>query len=688
MKTNENRNASTSPVKPLGVAALAIWALASCSEAPSGEAPAAAPEGEAPPAEAPAPAPNPERNAYFGDLHVHSRYSFDAFLFGTVATPDDAYRYARGQSLVHPSGFEMQMPEPLDFYAVTDHAMFLGMMPAMADPTTEVSKHELAQPFAAADTLDERRAAFQAMLPLLREPERADELLDMNVVRSAWAEIVAAANRHNDPGVFTAFIGYEYTSGPDFSNLHRNVIFSGDGAPDVPFSRLDSSNPEDLWAWMDRARAEGMDAVAIPHNSNGSNGQMFKPAYFDDRPLDAAYADLRMRNEPLVEVTQVKGTSDTHPLLSPNDEWANFEIMPFRIATQTISNISGSYVREALVRGLALQEAEGFNPFRFGLIGASDTHNASYAGDESDFYSKVGMLDATPAQRGAVPLEPQAGEGVLDVRPCPDAVPDAVAGESDEPVPAVWCGEDADRFNQNSYYIYWSASGLTGAWAEENTRASIHDAFRRKETFATSGPRIRVRFFAGNGLDGVSVDAADGVKQAYAGGVPMGGDLQGAAEGAPTFLLWASRDARSAPLQRAQIIKGWVEEGELREQVFDVACADGGVVSPETQRCPDNGATVDLSDCSIPDDLGAAQLAASWQDPQFDPAQRAVYYARVLENPTCRWSTWDALRAGVAPRPDVPATIQERAWTSPIWYAPAAPAAAAGGASPPEASSG
>lgn len=654
-----------------GMALASVWALVGCAEAPP---PTESTEDAA--AEAPAlPAPNPERNAYFGDLHVHSRYSFDAFLFGTTATPDEAYRYARGENLKHVLGFEMQMPEPLDFYSVTDHAMFLGMLPAMADPTTEVSKTDTAQQLAAASTVDERRAAFQNMRPLLSDPEMADEVLDLDVVRSAWADIQAAANRANEPGAFTAFIGYEYTSGPESQNLHRNVIFRGDSAPDVPFSRLDSSNPEDLWAWMDAARDAGQDAVAIPHNSNGSNGQMFKPAYYDDSPLDAAYAELRMRNEPLVEVTQVKGTSDTHPLLSPNDEWANFEIMPFRIATQIISNVSGSYAREALARGLAFEESDGFNPFKFGLVGASDTHNASYAGDESDFYSKVGMLDGTPARRGSVPLEPADGGGPFDIQPCPETVPTATAGESSEPAPAVWCGPDAERFAQ-SYYTYWSASGLTGAWAEENTRQSIHDAFRRKETFATSGPRIRVRFFGGYGLGDVSMDAMDRVAQAYAGGVPMGGDLQGQADGAPTFLLWASRDARSAPLQRMQIIKGWVEDGTLQEQVFDVACSDGGKVDGQTHRCPDNGASVDLSDCSISDGVGATELAESWRDPEFNPSQRAVYYARVLENPTCRWSTWDALRAGVAPRPDVQATLQERAWTSPIWYAPAAASSA------------
>ena len=649
------------------VLAAALVGAAACSDAPvgtpaDGVAPETAAARETPPA-------NPLRNAYFGDLHVHTRYSFDAFSLGTVATPDEAYRFARGDSLTHASGYEMQLREPLDFYAVTDHAMFLGMLPAMSDPSTEISKTELARPFVTARTVEDLRAALGTLRPYMT-PGTHGEAIDRDVVRSAWAEIVASANRNNDPGRFTAFVAYEYTSGPESQNLHRNVVFRGDAAPDIPFSRLDSMNPEDLWRWMDRARADGYEALAIPHNSNGSNGLMFKPAYFDDAPLDAAYADLRMRNEPLVEVTQVKATSETHPLLSPTDEWADFEISTFRIATRQISNLSGSYAREALIRGIAFEAEQGFNPFRFGLVGASDTHNGSYAGDESDYYGKAGVVDGTPEVRGAIPLDPVAGEGPLDVRPCPDAVPTAISGESAEPVAKLWCGEDADRF-PDTYLSLWSASGLTGAWAEENTRESIHDAFRRKETFATSGPRIRVRFFGGYDLGDVAADALDLVQRADAGGVPMGGDIEGRAEGRPTFLVRAARDVHGAPLQRAQIVKGWVRDGARHERVFDVACSDGGAVDPVTHRCPDNGAGVNLADCSVTEDVGAAQLAASWQDPTFDPAVHAVYYARVLENPTCRWSTWEALRAGVAPRPDHPATLQERAWTSPIWYAPA-----------------
>jgi len=447
---------------------------------------------------------------------------------------------------------------------------------------------------------------------------------------------VASANRHNDPGNFTAFVAYEYTaSGADSGNLHRNVIFRDDIAPELPFSRLDSSNPEDLWAWMDNNRANGIESLAIPHNSNGSNGSMFMLTDNAGRPIDDAYANLRMRNEPLVEITQVKGTSDTHPALSPNDEWADFEIMPFRIATSLYSEPNGSYVRQAYLNGLKMQAEGGFNPYKLGVIGSSDTHNASYAGDEDDYWSKVGLRDATGVLRGSVPLSEPRANGELYA---------------------------------DTYFNTWGAAGLAGVWAEENTRAAIYDAFRRKETFGTSGTRMKVRFFAGNDLP--ELDDEDLIGKAYGGGVPMGGDLIANAAGIPSFIAWVAKDPNSASLQRLQIIKGWVEDGEAQEQVFDVACSDGGSVDPTSHRCPDNGAQVNLLDCSISEGLGAAELKARWQDPSYDPDQHAIYYVRALENPTCRWSTWDAIRAGVAPRPDLPATIQERIWSSPIWVTP------------------
>ncbi|MCB1646258.1 MAG: DUF3604 domain-containing protein [Pseudomonadales bacterium] len=580
---------------------------------------------------------DPERQAYFGDLHVHTMYSFDAFIFGTTASPDDAYTFAKGGTLRHPGGFDMTLPQPLDFYAVTDHAFYMGALRAMADPAQALSKHELSQGMDDLDNVPEgRRGRFNKIIQLIRS-DRKDELLDPAVFKSAWDDTIAAANRHYDPGTFTTFIGYEFTaSGDAFENLHRNVIFRGEKGPDLPYSRLASNDPETLWNWMDELRAQGIESLAIPHNSNGSDGMMFSLQDFTGKPLDASYADLRMRNEPLVEITQIKGTSDTHPALSPNDEWANFEIMPYKIATMQASRPDGSYVRQALLRGMELEEKQGFNPFKFGFIGSSDTHNASSDGPEDDHWGKTGKIDDSPAERASIPMK--------------------------EP------GEDGSRYRTIANTT-WSAAGFAGVWAESNTREDIYDAFRRRETFATTGPRIKVRFFAG--ADMPEPNDPRLISRAYAAGVPMGGELSTEGKTSPEFLVWAAQDASSAGLQRLQIVKGVIRNGKPEEKVFDIACSDGGVVDPATHRCPDNGASVDLTTCRISADKGAADLRTVWRDPEFNSSENAFYYVRVLENPTCRWSTWDAIRSGYEPRPDYPATIQERAWSSPIWVAPA-----------------
>ena len=606
-----------------------LLAVLGCPSAPSAEGGAIAEEAASNRA-----APNPLRNAYFGELHVHTRHSFDAYIFEVRANPDDAYRFAKGEAIQHATGQTMQLRTPLDFQAVTDHAFYLGMLPAMDTPGDPLYDTQIAEELRALDA----GGGFQRALQAMGSGELA--ALDGEPAKlSAWQDIIDAAEKHNDPGRFTAFIGYEFTSSSDDrGNLHRNVIFRGSEVPGRPFARTDSRDPEDLWAWMDELRDKGIEALAIPHNSNGSNGQMFRLATFEGAPLNADYAETRMRNEPLVEVSQVKGTSETHPLLSPNDEWADFEIFPFRIATRLYSEPSGSYVREAFVNGLVLEETQGFNPFRFGLVAATDSHNAAGTPEEDNYYSKVGDRDGLPQRRGSVPL--------------------------DEP------DEDGQSQYSQGYFHLWGASGLTGAWAEENTRESIYDAFRRKETYGTTGPRIQLRFFASYEFEPGMAQADDMIARAYQGGIPMGSDLGAEGDRAPRFLVWAARDANSAPLERLQIVKGWVEGGEAREQVYDVACSDSGEPDPVSHRCDDNEAEVDLDDCSFSQDKGDAELATLWSDPSFDSSQRAVYYVRVLENPTCRWSTWDALRAGVAPRPDLPTTIQERAYSSPIWFVP------------------
>ncbi len=604
---------------------------------------------------------NPLRNAYFGDLHVHTEYSFDAYNFGTTATPYDAYRFAQGASIEHPGGYQIQIATPLDFYAVTDHAMFLGLALEAGNTTTPFSQYPVSQPLHNLNADDNkgvwsllsRITNFASFIPDVLAGILAGEISEemaTGVTRRAWADIINAAEQYNDPGHFTTFVAYEYTSSTDdVGNLHRNVIFRGaDKLPAVPFSRLNSQNPEGLWDWMDTLRALGIESLAIPHNSNGSNGQMFKLVDWAGNPMDDAYADQRMRNEPIVEITQIKGTSDTHPLLSPNDEWADFEIYNLRVGTSLPSQPQGSYVREALRHGLMLEAQGVTNPYQFGLVGASDTHVAGTSDDEKTFFSKAGLMDAFADRRGSVPVDPIYG--LIAKFLAPDTLTEV----------------EGKNYTYGGGFETWSASGVTGVWAEENTRDALYDAFRRKETFATSGPRMRARFFAGTDYAVDIMTAESMIENAYAGGVPMGSDLITGGQ-APTFIAWASADPRGTPLQRLQVIKGWEKSGETYEAVYDVACSDGLLPDPETHRCPDNGAKVNLADCSITEGVGATELKTLWQDPDYDSESRAFYYLRALENPTCRWSTWDALRAGVEPRPDLHTTLQERVWSSPIW---------------------
>jgi len=626
----------------LGASLLALT-LAACSEKPDVKTSEAT---QTPEPEASTILGNPTTNVYFGDLHIHTKNSFDAYIFNVRSTPDDVYRFAKGESVRHPAGFDIKIGgDPLDFVGTTDHGAYMGILPAMDTEGHPLSQVEWAQGMFGTDP-ELITQAFGRIGNSVRSGVPYDEIYDRDIIDSAWKQTIDAANRHYEPGKLTTFSAYEYTSvksrpsGDGFvgGNLHRNVVFK-DKAPTRLFSTLDSTNPEDLWDWMDTERAAGRDVMAIPHNSNVSDGEMFKLTSYDGNPLDKAYSDQRILNEPLVEMTQVKGTSETHPTLSPNDEWADFEIYEYLLSSQTKSKtITGDYVRQALANGFKLEEQTGTNPFKFGMIGASDSHVAGGAFDEKDYWSKVGILDATPVSRGSAP--PGGAK--------------------------TWEGVERDE-NAEFWFSRWGASGLAAVWAEENTRESIFEAMRRKETYATSGPRMKVRMFGGYGFDESLVDDSDMVAKAYAGGVPMGGDLS-RSETAPSFLVWAMRDPRNAPLQRLQMVKSWYADGKTQEALYDIACSDGGVPDPNTHRCPDNGASVDLSDCSISTDSGAPELRTLWKDPDFKPEISVAYYVRVLENPSCRWSTWDALTAGVERHPDLPPTIQERAYTSPIWY--------------------
>ena len=612
----------------------------------------------------PRPLPNPDKNAYFGDLHVHTENSFDAYTFGTIATPADAYKYAQGHAILHPSGFLIQLGRPLDFYAVTDHGVFMGLMKEAANTSSQFSKYEFTKPLHNLNqstddgifSLIKRSGLFRPFSAKVREGlanGSIDGSLIDKVGKSAWQQTIKAADNAYIPGIFTTFAAYEYTSSFDLYDkyLHRNVIFRDtENLPERIFTRTDSQDPEELWNWMNGLRTKGVDSLAIPHNSNISGGAAFALNDYNGGPIDEEYASKRLLNEPLVEITQVKGTSETHPLLSKNDEWASFEVKSGMEEEKLLSNIMGSYVRDAYLRGLSLAEKGLTNPYQFGLIGSSDSHVGGASDSEETFFSKVGLLDGTAELRGSIPFQRFYGTFLKVIRP-------NIFKEVD----------DETYLSASERLIHFSASGLAGVWAEENTREAIFDAFVRKETFATSGPRIKVRFFAGYDLEDSNLDDLSLIQDAYANNIPMGGTLNIESNRNPTFLVWAIADPLGAPLQRTQIIKGWLEDGEHKEKVYDVACSDGLVVDPETYRCPDNKAWVDTSNCSISGDSGAREMKVLWQDPEFKMEQEAFYYARILENPVCRWSTWDAIRIGAKPRSDIPNTIQERAWSSPIW---------------------
>jgi hypothetical protein len=571
----------------------------------------------------------PDKNAWFGDLHLHTTYSFDAFvLMNTRITPDEAYKFARGDTIDY-LGQQVRRQEPLDFEAVTDHSENIGVFNQLDDPKGAFSLSDIGKLA--------RAGGYENFVKLAKEVGVAANFSDQDrqAAASAWEKEKAAANANYEPGKFTTFIAYEWTSMPDNQNLHRNVIFKGSDAP-APFTRIDSENPEDLWKWLGRIRAKGYEAIAIPHNSNASNGLMFDWNTLDGRPIDEAYAQLRATNEPVVEVSQNKGTSETHPLLSSNDEFAGFEIWDTLLIGGTDSKKPGSYWRDALGRGLVLQSRLGTNPFKYGTIGAGDLHNGISVSGENDYAggANVGGAHKTKEQISAL----------LGLTP----------------------------FSAASRATISSSAALTGVWAETNTRDAIFAAQRRKETFATSGTRIKVRFFGGWNYPAGLLKQPDWVKTAYATGVPMGGDLPAVLVGsAPRFAIQAVKDPHSGNLDRVQVIKVWLEAGKQHEHVFDVAWSGNRKPDPGTGSVPAVGNTVDLKTAKYANTIGAAELAAVWTDPTFKVDQAAVYYVRAIEIPTPRWNTLRAVEYGLPLPKDAPATLQERAWTSPIWYTPA-----------------
>jgi hypothetical protein len=580
------------------------------------------------------PAADPaKRQVFFGEQHLHTVNSPDAFAMGTRNTPDDAYNFAKGKAVKKNTTGEMvQKRTPYDWCAVTDHAEYLGVMPLLLDPRSPLQNTPIGTMIASGDP-KQGAAAFQEIITKTSLNEVIPYLADREVLKSAWQKQKDAANRHYEPGKFTTLIAFEWTSIPYGANLHHNVFFRDDKGPDMPFSSFDSVKREDLWTYQEVQRAMGHENISISHNSNVSNSLMFPPRTSYGTLIHRKWARRSNANTVATEMIQTKGASETHPALSPNDEFAGFETSFKHLLGSggVLSKIDHSYVRSALIDGVGFQEMIGENPWKLGIVAGSDSHNGFSDNEEFNYSGVHGNTDMTPKIR--------LTSGTT------------VAGESP---------------------IMFGTPGATGVWADENTREGIFDALKRKESFGTSGPLIRVRFFGGWGYPKGMAEGPDFAKKGYAGGVPMGGDLSAKPKDAtaPTFAVLALKDPQSGNLDRVQIIKGRYENGYPREQIYDVAWSDERKPDPKTGKLPSVGNTVDVSKATYTNDIGDTQLSAVWTDPDFDPALHAVYYVRVLEIPTPRWSTYDAVKLGVPVPRGTPATIQERAWSSPIWYTP------------------
>jgi Protein of unknown function (DUF3604) len=576
----------------------------------------------------------PATNAYFGAVHVHTSYSFDAYTNGTLTSPAHAYQWAQGKAIPGGGGGpDLQLKQPLDFYAVSDHAEWLGVFKLMEDPNSPMSK----LPMAVDITSTDQNTRMQAFAKVLRDFSngKSDPALDDPVVnQTVWKDIATTADEYYRPGEFTTFPAFEWSSNPEMRNLHRVVVFENSkNLPERVLSSAESTDPEHLWAWMGEQRKNGATLLAIPHNGNASDGEMFSLLTRDGKPLSEAYIRTRSENEPLYEITQIKGTSETHPALSPNDEFAGFEQWDYTLSADSLrpTHRKGSFARQALLDGLSFGTKGMGNPFHYGFIGDTDTHNAAASNEEYNYTGKF-AFENNPQHR----LEGVAGQPPAQVQQVRE----------------------------------FSSGGLAGVWAAENTREAIYDAMLRRETFGTTGPQIKVRFFGGWKYGANDVAGSDFVTRGYAKGVPMGGTLTGPSDKPPSFVVWASKAPDSGNLDRVQIIKGWVDaKGVQQEKIYNVAWSGERRKNAEGDL-PAVGNTVDVGKATYSNSIGAAELATLWEDPDFDDGQYAFYYVRVLEIPTPRWSTYDAAKLGVDVPGGLPASIQERAYTSPIWYKP------------------
>jgi hypothetical protein len=585
----------------------------------------------------------------FGDTHLHTAFSMDAGAFGARLTPSDAYRFARGDEVISSSGQPVKLSRPLDFLVVADHSDGFGFFPQLmggdpvllATPQGRKWYDQIKSGHGAEAAMDIIMSFGKGQLP------KGFPTPGTKAYRTAWQEVIKAADDYNDPGHFTAFIGYEWTSNTAANNLHRNILFREDGSkaslvePYTTMKPLGSDNPEDLWKWMAMAEEKtGSEVLAIAHNGNLSNGRMFPVVEHFGKKVDRNYVETRVRWERLYETTQTKGTGEAHPFLSPNDEFADFEIWDKGnldgSEVKTNDMLEFEYARSALKNGLALEAKFGTNPYKFGLIGSSDAHTGLSAMEEDNFFGKT-----TPQEPSAERMtkaffkNPETGVTVMD----------------------------------------WEvgASGYAAVWATENTRAAIFDAMQRRETYATTGPRMLVRFFGGWDFEPADAHTRTPANIGYNKGVPMGGDLSSAPKGkSPSFLVAALRDPIGANLDRIQIVKGWMDaKGKLHEKVYDVVWGDADKRKPgKDGKLPAVGNTVDLENATWANTIGDPELITVWKDPDFDAGQRAFYYARVLEIPTPRWTAYDAKRFGTKPLPGTRMVLQERAYTSPIWYTP------------------
>ncbi len=580
----------------------------------------------------------------FGDSHFHTNLSFDAGLIGTRLTVHDGYKFARGEKVISNTGQPVQLIRPLDFLVVTDHAELIGLAPMLQKSDPKLLADEWGRSIYELFNSGQegRMQAFAEIIEIgtvtLVNPFSNDE-----ATSSIWQDFVEIADTYNEPGRFTAMTGYEWTSTPNGDNLHRVVILA-DGADKtsqtLPFSIFESQDPEDLWKYLALYEEKtGGRAMAIPHNGNLSNGLMFQPKTFKGEAITREYAERRIRWEPLYEVTQIKGDEEAHPFLSADDEFADFE-------NWDVSNIAGTvpkedwmlqyeYARPVLKLGLKLGQELGINPYKFGLMGATDTHTGLSTTREENYFGKYQQTEPSPNRHDT------------------EVIP------ADDPALRIVTSQE-------------QAGSLMAVWARQNTRRDIFDSMQRKEVYATTGTRIRVRVFGGWDFTADEVSRHDFVAQGYKRGVPMGGDLRMAPDGkAPTFLIRALRDPDGANLDRIQIIKGWLDaQGETHERIHDVAVSGNREIGADGRVKEPVGSTVDLETATFTNTIGSALLAAHWQDPDFDPAEPAFYYVRVLEIPTPRWTTYDAAFFKIKRPDNVPATVQDRAYTSPIWYTP------------------